>query len=96
MDKKSEQKLKVSGDIRTVKDGDHFPYRTSASQFILVTENGVEIGRNLDGKQRVLRLSTKESEAGRSTLLLATWHGEWRTDIFLINEYKATVAVYNL
>ncbi len=57
----------------------HFPYRSQKVPFILV-KDGVTLWENtITGKRRLL------AEADGLTLL-APWPGEWRTDVFVVDD----------
>jgi len=82
--------LNLSGDYRSVSDDTHFPYRDRITQFILVTDDGIEVGKNLDGKRRLIN----SAYANKDHVLLAVWTGNWTSDIFLLDYKKAFDAIY--
>ena len=74
-------KIKLTG-VRSVEKENvkYFPYKAGSTYFYLITDTDFIATHYMDGK-RGLAARAKQGEG----VLLATWQGNWRTDVFEID-----------
>ena len=60
----------------------NFPYKDSTTTFILVNEDGtIEWDNRITGKREII----KEAKENKTTKLYAVWTGNYRSDVFIID-----------
>lgn len=77
-------KFDASSLRRTSDSGDVFPWRARDVPFIQITADGeIRQAQGIGDKRAMLE------EAGTNDCLLAAWPGQWRQDVFLIDDRAA-------
>jgi hypothetical protein len=76
----------ASGLRRTSTSGEVFPWRAQDVTLVCVTADGLVTQAQAIGEKRAML-----EAAGHGDLLLAAWPGQWRQDIFVIDDRNAAL-----
>ena len=79
--------------MRSAKEVEHFPYTMKTICYIEVDNSG---GVSQIGHNKTDMLTAYEKAMQGDTALYAVWPGQWRSDLFIIDDLNALAKAFEL